>query len=141
VEGEGVRLRALERFVAEEAKKQQNLEAVYGKTNQLLEPKLDASTISQMDDDWIVYHSEKARLVSDEEMQTLWAKVPASEAAAPESYSKRTLEALAVLEKSDAHLFTSLCRFAVRQNGVHLPVVRYLEGQDRGGYPPIYTVF
>lgn len=57
--------RALERLAAEETKKQQNLEAIYGKAFQLLEPGLDPATIEQMSEDWIVFHSEKARLVSD----------------------------------------------------------------------------
>lgn len=97
IEVEGVRKRALERLAAEETKKQQNLEAIYGKTYQLLDSAVDSATIDQMDDDWIVYHSEKARLISDEEMQTLWARVLASEAQTPGSYSRRALEMLSVL--------------------------------------------
>src|SRR5258708_4624244 len=78
IEVEVVRRRALERLLAEETKKQSNLEAIYGKTFQLLEPEVSTTTIEQMNEDWIVFHSEKARLVSDEEMQTLWARVLAS---------------------------------------------------------------
>jgi hypothetical protein len=109
-----VRRRALERLAAEETKKQNNLETIY-------------ETIEQMDDDWIVFHSEKARLVSDDEMQTLWARVMASEAEAPGSYSKRTLETLSVLEKVEAHLFTSVCRFIVRHNSAAVPAILYDE--------------
>lgn len=137
IEVELVRRRALERLAAEETKKQNNLEAIYGKTFQLLDSEVTSTTIEQMDEDWIVFHSEKARLVSDNEMQNLWARVMASEAEVPGSYSKRTLEMLSVLEKTEAHLFTSLCRFVVRQNSVAIPAILYDEHRDR--LPNVYT--
>ena len=102
-----VRRRGLQRLAAEETKKQINLEAIYGKTFRICpESEVGSATIEQMDDDWIVSHSEKARLVSDKEMQILWARILASEAEVPGSFSKRTLEVLSVLEKTEAHLFT-----------------------------------
>jgi Protein of unknown function (DUF2806) len=134
VEVEGVRRRAFERLAAEETKKQQNLEAIYGKTFQLLEPGLNPATIERMDDDWIVFHSEKARLVSDDEMQTLWARVMAGEAEDPGSFSKRTLEILSTLEKEEAHLFTSVCRFLVRDDSEARPAILYVEG-----VPTVYS--
>jgi hypothetical protein len=101
-----VRRRGLQRLAAEETRKQINLEAIYGKTFQIcLESGVGSATIEQMDDDWIVSHSEKARLVSDTYMQTLWARILASEAEVPGSFSRRTLEMLSVLEKREAHLF------------------------------------
>jgi hypothetical protein len=119
-----VRRRGLQRLAAEETKKQIRLEAIYGETFQMcLESGVGSATIEQMDDDLIVFHSEKARLVSDKEMQILWARVLASEAEAPGSFSKRTLEMLSVLEKKEAHLFTSLCRFVVRQNSEPIPAI------------------
>jgi hypothetical protein len=134
VEIEGVRKRAIERLAAEETKKQQNLEAIYGKTFELLEPGIEPETISRMDEDWIVFHSEKARLVSDEEMQTLWARVMAGEAKAPGSFSKRTLEFLSTMEKEDAHLFTSVCRFIVSDGWKSVPAIFFEES-----IPAIYT--
>jgi Protein of unknown function (DUF2806) len=116
-------VRRLERLAAEETKKQNNLEAIYGQTFQLLNSEADIAKIKQMDEDWIVFHSEKARLVSDKEMQTLWARIVASESEAPGSYSKRTLDMLSVLEKAEAHLFTSVCRFIVRYNSEANPVI------------------
>ena len=70
-----VRRRGLQRLAAEETKKQINLEAIYGKTFRICpESGVGSATIEQMDDDWIVSHSEKARLVSDKEMQILWGE-------------------------------------------------------------------
>ena len=70
-----------------------------------------------------VYHSEHARLVSDDEMQRLWAKVLAGEVNKPGSFSKRTLEFPSTLEKDEAHLFTRLCSFVVSDLGLPTPVI------------------
>ena len=45
-------------------------------------------------------------------MQSLWARLLAGEANQPGTFSKRTVELVASLDKSDAQLFTGLCRFA-----------------------------
>jgi hypothetical protein len=129
IEVESVRRRAAERFLAEETRKQQNLEAIYGKTVLLLEPTTEPETIARIDEDWISFHSEKARLVSDIEMQSLWAQLLAREAESPGSFSRRTLEFLATLEKSEAQDFTNLCRYAVEVGGKKFPLVLH-EGDD-----------
>ena len=64
-----------------------------------------------MEDDWVTNFFDKSRIVSDEEMQSIWAKVLAGEANAPGSYSKRTVNLLGDLDTRDAELFQSLCRF------------------------------
>ncbi len=100
--------RALVRFVAEEALKQDNIE----KITQKALPHLEESAKPQdIENDWIVNFFDKCRIVSDEEMQSLWAKVLSGEANSPGSYSKRTVNLLGSLDKADAHLFTSLCGF------------------------------
>lgn len=100
--------RAFHRFLNEEAKKQQNIEEIARKAL----PQLgDDSQPERVEDDWIVDFFDKSRLVSDEEMQTLWSRVLAGEANNPGSYSKRTISILASLDKRDAQLFTELCTF------------------------------
>ncbi len=103
-----LRRRALQRFVEEEAKKQENIENITGKAIPLLEKN---SSPQDIDDDWIANFFDKCRIVSDEDMQTLWAKVLAGEANAPNSFSKRTVNFLASLDKADAELFVKLCAF------------------------------
>jgi hypothetical protein len=137
IEVQRVRRRALERLAAEETKKQNRLEAMYQEAFQLYNPKAGNIAVDQMDEGWIVFHSEKARLVSDKEMRTLWARVLASEAEVPGSYSKRTLEMLSVLEKTEAHLFTSVCRFVVRQNSDAVAAI--LHPDPRMDLPTVYT--
>lgn len=120
---EATRRRAIERVIAEETKKQENLEAIYGKTFALLEPSTSPETIRSIDDDWLVAHSEKARLASDDEMQNLWAKILAKQANKPGSFNKRCLNVVSVLEKYDAEYFTSLCRFVVHDIARPLPAI------------------
>lgn len=100
--------RAVNRFIAEESKKQENIETIAGEAIPLLE---DNSKPENMEEDWIANFFDKCRIVSDNEMQNLWSKVLAGEANSPGSFSKRTVNFLGSLDKSDAELFTSLCGF------------------------------
>jgi len=100
--------RALRRFLLEEAKKQTNIESI---TQKAL-PAVDENARPQeVENDWIANFFDKCRLISDEEMQVLWSKVLAGEANSPGQYSKRTVNFLAALDKTDADLFRSLCSF------------------------------
>lgn len=100
--------RAMHRFIEEEAKKQDNIEQI---TDQAL-PQLDQkSKPESIEDDWITNFFDKCRIVSDKEMQSLWSRVLSGEANAPGSYSKRTVNFLSDLDKSDALMFSQLCSF------------------------------
>jgi hypothetical protein len=101
--------RALARFVAEEASRQENMEAITSKALPELSISADPA---QIEDDWITNFFDKCRLISDEEMQHLWARVLAGEANAPGKYSKRTVNFLDSLDKSDADLFQKVCSVA-----------------------------
>lgn len=100
--------RAMHRFIEEEARDQKNMEEIT--TNALPQLK-EESDPSAMEDDWITNFFDKARIVSDGEMQDLWSRVLAGEANAPGTYSKRTVNFLSDLDKIDAELFTKLCGF------------------------------
>lgn len=101
--------RAMQRFFVEEAKKQNNIESI---TAQALPRLGDGANPKQVEDDWITNFFDRCRLISDGEMQSLWAKVLAGEANSPGQYSKRTVNLLGSLDKSEAALFTKLCGFA-----------------------------
>ena len=100
--------RAAQRLIQEEAKRQKNMENIIDKAMPDVnkEAKPDA-----VEDEWIANFFDKCRMVSDSEMQNLWARVLASEANAPSTYSKRTVNFIAELDKSEAELFTKLCGF------------------------------
>ena len=65
-----------------------------------------------MEDDWIANFFDKCRIVSDDDMQKLWSRVLAGEANVAGTYSKRTVNTLSDLDKTDANLFSKLCGFA-----------------------------
>lgn len=100
--------RALTRFVAEETRKQLNIESI---TSKAIEDLSEDARPQDMEADWIAHFFDRGKLISDEKMQSLWAKVLAGEANSPGRYSKRTINFLATLDKSDAEQFTSLHRF------------------------------
>jgi hypothetical protein len=100
--------RAMYRFLAEEAKQQANIESITSKAFPLLG---ENSSPKDMEDDWITNFFDKSRIISDEDMQHLWSKVLAGEANSPGTFSKRTVNLLADLDKRDAQLFTRLCGF------------------------------
>lgn len=100
--------RAMHRFVEEEAQRQLNMEGITEKALPQLEEGADPNA---MEDDWVTNFFDKSRIVSDDEMQGLWARVLAGEANRPGTYSKRTVNFLGDLDKRDAELFQNLCRF------------------------------
>jgi hypothetical protein len=100
--------RAMHRFVEEEAKRQENMEAI---TEKAIPQLKEGSDPNKMEDDWVTNFFDKSRIVSDSEMQELWANILAGEANAPGTYSKRTVNFLGDLDKKDAEFFQALCRF------------------------------
>ncbi|GHV52068.1 hypothetical protein FACS1894206_00160 [Deltaproteobacteria bacterium] len=100
--------RAAQRWLEEEAKKQKNIEDI---TVQAIPHLKEDTNAENMDDDWIMNFFDKSRIISNTEMQSLWARVLAGEANNPGTYSKRTVNLLGGLDKSDAELFTKLCGF------------------------------
>jgi hypothetical protein len=112
--------RALQRFLSEEAIKQDNMESITTKAIPLLE---EGAAPKDVDNDWIAAFFDKCRLVSDNEMQDLWAALLAGEANNPNTHSKRTLSLLASLDNKDAVLLETLCRFAWLTGGGITPIV------------------
>lgn len=110
----------LDRVLKEETVKYSRLETILGETAPMLEESADPNAI---DDDWLIYHLEKARLVSNADMQRLWAKVLAGEANKPGSFSKRSLDFLSTLERREAEAFTKFGSFVLRHGGGHVPLV------------------
>lgn len=120
--------RAMRRFLEEEAKKQSNIEDITQRALPLLEAN---SSPQNVQDDWITNFFDKCRIVSDKDMQELWSRVLAGEANSPGTFSKRTVNLISDLDKSDAELFTRLCGFGWAIGNV-VPLV--FEPQDK-----IYT--
>lgn len=119
IEVSEIERRAVKRLIAEEGEKQANIEFITGQAAAQISN--DAKP-ENMDDDWIANFFDKCRIVSDKQMQTLWAKLLAGEANSPGRYSKRTVNFIPNLERSDANLFTELCCYGWHI-GALMPVV------------------
>lgn len=104
-----IQQRALVRMVQEEGQKQENIENITAKAIPHL---ADDARPDNIEKDWLTHFFDRSRLVSDDEMQSLWANVLAGQANKPGSFSKRTVELVATLDKADAQLFTKFCTFA-----------------------------
>jgi hypothetical protein len=119
--------RALTRFFKEEAVKQFNIEAIAKKAaSQLTED----THPDQLDNDWIAHFFDRARLISDSDMQTLWAQVLAGQANLPGSYSKKAINVLSEMEQLDAITFSRLAQFViVTEQARAYPIVLRLEDE------------
>ena len=86
----------------------QNCIEIIRKTPEFMDDEVD---IRDIDVDWRANYFDKCRIVHDDDMQTLWAKILAEEANKPGTYSKRTVNFVAEMDKKEAELFTCLCGF------------------------------
>ena len=100
--------RALSRLLQEEAQKQQNIESI---TKLALQNVREDAKPQEIPTDWLINVFDKCRIVSDQDMQSLWSKILAGEANSPGSFSKRTVNFVSSLEKSEARTFTQVCTF------------------------------
>ncbi len=103
-----IQQRGIERLVHQEARKQENIEKITAKAASELPP--DAKT-DELEEDWIAHFFDRCDKVSNEQMQSLWSRLLAGEATNPGTYSKRTVDFIATMDKSDADLFTKFCQF------------------------------
>ena len=116
--------RAAARFANEEMTKQVNMEGIIEKA---LPGLGDNANPEAMENDWIMNFFDKCRMVSDDDMQQIWARILAGEANNPGSFSRRTVNLVADLDKRDAELFRNLCGFAWT-TGEATPLVFDVEG-------------
>ena len=100
--------RAARRWIEEEARHQKNIEDI---TAGAIHGLNDNSNADSMEDDWITNFFHKCRIVSDGDMKALFSRVLSEEANGPGTYSKRTVNFLSELDKTDAELFAKLCGF------------------------------
>lgn len=100
--------RSIERMIHQETRKQENIESITAQAASELPPNAKAESL---DEDWVAHFFDKCDKVSDKQMQSLWANLLAGEATEPGTYSKRTIDLVASMDKKDALLFTDLCQF------------------------------
>jgi hypothetical protein len=70
----------------------------------------------------VAHFFDKCDKVSDQQMQSLWSSLLTGEATKPGTYSKRTVDFIASMDKKDADLFTNFCQF-VWMIGETIPLI------------------
>jgi len=101
---------AVQRFLFTETRKQENLENILDKAAEQITA--DAKP-EDVDEDFILDWAERASKVSDDDMQTLWARLLSGEMNSPGSFRKSALHTVSMLETEDANYFADLSRFAI----------------------------
>lgn len=101
--------RAAFRWLQEETKNQENIESI---THQALPRLNEEAEPDKIEDDFLRNFFDKCRIVSDEQMQDVWASILAGEANNPGTFSRKTINILADMDKSDAEQFASLLSFS-----------------------------
>ena len=115
-----VKRRALQRFVDEETKKQLNMESIVEKAIPDIH---ESAPTEDVEGDWITNFFDKCRSVSDHEMQLLWSRILSGEANAPGSFSRKTVNLVADLDKASAKLFHTLCSFGWQVDDTFTPLI------------------
>lgn len=100
--------RALERFLHQEARKQENIESITAQAAKALPTN---AKVDELEEDWVSNFFKQCDTVSDREMQSLWARLLAGEATKPGSFGRRTVDLVSTIDKRDAALFTKFCQF------------------------------
>ena len=100
--------RALERFVHQETRKQENIESIAAEAAAALP---NDAKVENLDEDWVAHFFKQCDTVSDKEMQSLWSRLLSGEATNPGTFSKRTVDFISSIDKKDAALFTAFCQF------------------------------
>jgi hypothetical protein len=119
---EDLRRRAEQRRIEENVWHQRNIEQITAQARLLL---TDGADETKVHDDWFANFYEKTRNVSDAEMQSVWARVLASEVNEPGAFSRRTVNFLADLDRADCEMFTSLCGYLCGIHGGHAEALIY----------------
>ena len=69
---------------------------------------LPEKQIEEVDSDWFAFFFDKAKLVSNESMQSIWGSILAEEINSPNSISRSFIHTLSIIDKKQADSFCSL---------------------------------
>lgn len=109
-----VALRAANRILDVEIRRQQNIDAI----TQIAQEQLpDEVSDVPVDADWAARFFREAQDVSNSQMRLLWGKLLSGEVVKPGSFSHRTLAVVSNLGQSEADKFETLCSMAVKIMG------------------------
>ena len=116
--------RAVNRFVFQEMRRQENIENIIEIAVENL-----PETVSEdpVDKDWISRFFDDCKDVSNEELQNIWGRLLAGEVALPGYCSRKTMAILKELSSYDANIFNNICPliWASADGGLFIPCISY----------------
>ncbi len=98
------------RFQYQQAKKEHNIESVIGKAELELGDKTTDST-EEVDEDWYTRFFSIVEDISDEQLQSLWARILAGEILKPRTYTYRFLSVLSNISKNEFEIILKIAPF------------------------------
>jgi Protein of unknown function (DUF2806) len=101
-------IKAIERAAYVERRRQECLDGIIDKAVKIADENKEPPSEKKVDPDWTAEFFNNSQDVSNEDMQTLWAKILAGEVASPGSFSKKTLAVVKTMSKTEAEDFTKL---------------------------------
>lgn len=108
--------RATQRLIANETRKQENIESVVQFAAEQLKDE-ESVPEQEVDEDWATRFFKYAEDVSSEQMKQLWGRVLAGKIKAPGSFGLRTLDFLRSVSVGEAQKFDRIGKFVVSQPG------------------------
>jgi hypothetical protein len=112
--------RAARRRFSRELRQQQNIEAI---TKKAADEMPDLVSDQAVDQDWVFSFFSHCEDVSNEQMQTVWARILRGEVTQPRSFSLRTLAAVKLFAFNDADLFSKLCSYVWQTPDGPVPMI------------------
>lgn len=106
-----VTLRAAQRLLDVEERRQENIDSIVAQAKDLLPEEVSEAPV---DPDWAARFFADCEDIGNEQMQTVWARLLAGEVATPGSFSMRTLWVLKNLAPREAQSFNVLCKSTFR---------------------------
>lgn len=118
---EKISLRAHDRVVAKELRRQKNIDLIVQGAIESLPPTVSPDAV---DEDWVVAFFDLCQDVGSEQMQQIWSKILAGEVAIPGKFHPRTLLTIKSMTQKEAEMFTILCSFSFASSDglYYLPV-------------------
>lgn len=101
-------LRAEEREIYERSRQQKCIETIITDAQNYLPEVISCDPV---DEDWTINFIESCKNVDDDQMQTIWSKILATEIEKPGSFNKRAISFVKNLSREEAHLFTEFCNY------------------------------
>lgn len=92
----------------------------------------DDTNIYLVDDDWLNFFFDKAKNVSSEEMQNIWAKLLSEEFNRPRSIPKSLIQIIYIMDYKTANVFDSVCKFVLEidSDDKYVPFIDFTNFQN-----------